>query len=533
MRALVHATSPLDRGIGAAALLAATLGLASCGIDRVGDSFSGGASMQVEVEVYKGPLSKEPEVQWGEFEALVGEAAASLASFNDHVLRIAINRGYLVPKPKKDNNEKVVPSPLLTIKPHFRGDRTQKQVETRTVAKIGEKEARHGDKKTESDIIWCNSPRLRASLVGSLLDRHYINCLHLAQLHDDVQHLTKTNQTLKNDIKKARPQPGTVDALDVLREGAEVGTQFKVKAFYWAETQMIDPPTRWLRLYMSTFANLAAEFGNQIASRADTLLKQCRNAQSKSVVTSNCSGMDRERLPLSVYLREVNPTEFANLFVHNRAGGLPIWEEVVSRPPWELGREDTRDRVRVIERLFADHNWSRINTVYASGQGDVRMAFIKDDIGNWNLKSFSNDPGELLSAYSTLTRAAVSAVASAASGGGGASGALALAGRIARGRVSPASTTAGGVDLTALSSAVGRQLDIIADRRKKAELAEAKPKSATPEQRAEARRKTYREMRTALEQYDALLESLQSAVTAPATGDPPGARDQLNRLTQY
>ncbi len=48
------------------------------------------------------------------------------------------------------------------------------------------------------------------------------------------------------------------------------------------------------------------------------------------------------------------------------------------------------------------------------------MAFIKDEIGNWNLKSFSNDPGKLLAAYRSAAdatlKSAARLAASAASG---------------------------------------------------------------------------------------------------------------------
>jgi len=291
---------------------------------------------------------------------------------------------------------------------------------------------------------------------------------------------------------------------------------------------------------MTTFADLAAEYGNQIASRADTLLQQCRST-GKGADLRNCTGTPRESLPLSVYLREVNPTEFANLFTYNRATGTPIWEEIATRPPWELGREETRDRVRVIERLFADHNWSRINTVYASGQGDVRMAFIKDDIGNWNLKSFSNDPTELLDAYNALARATVAQAAKLAGeigSGGGSAGlkeALSLAGRMARGRVGPPSPTAAGIDLAALESAVGRQLDLVTARRKQVEKdGPAAPADGETEEfktkKVEIRQQTYKDLRAVLVQYDAMLESLQAAVATSATGDSPGTASELEKL---
>jgi hypothetical protein len=82
------------------------------------------------------------------------------------------------------------------------------------------------------------------------------------------------------------------------------------------------------------------------------------------------------------------------------------------------------DRVKAVRRLFADHNWSNINTVYASGWGKGSMALIKDDIGNWNLKGFDSDPEDLLKAYKDVSIAALEtamkAVKAGAAGGAGA-----------------------------------------------------------------------------------------------------------------
>ena len=46
------------------------------------------------------------------------------------------------------------------------------------------------------------------------------------------------------------------------------------------------------------------------------------------------------------------------------------------------------------------------------------MAFIKDDIGNWDLKKFDNRPGELVDAYKKAGLAALQEVAKLASGAG-------------------------------------------------------------------------------------------------------------------
>ena len=61
--------------------LLAAFTLSGCG--GLAANFSAAASMRVEVEVYKGPLSKSVESQWGEFVGMVNEASDAFATFND------------------------------------------------------------------------------------------------------------------------------------------------------------------------------------------------------------------------------------------------------------------------------------------------------------------------------------------------------------------------------------------------------------------------------------------------------------------
>ena len=77
------------------------------------------------------------------------------------------------------------------------------------------------------------------------------------------------------------------------------------------------------------------------------------------------------------------PTDFLNLYTWNRAAAWALLEEMVWHHPLNaFSSNETADRVRVIERLFADHNWGKVNTVYGSGQGEFTMALVKDDVGN-------------------------------------------------------------------------------------------------------------------------------------------------------
>ncbi len=56
--------------------------LSGCG-SSIAANFSASASMRVEVEVYKGPLSKSVESQWGEFVGTVNEASDAFTTFRN------------------------------------------------------------------------------------------------------------------------------------------------------------------------------------------------------------------------------------------------------------------------------------------------------------------------------------------------------------------------------------------------------------------------------------------------------------------
>ena len=156
----------------------------------------------------------------------------------------------------------------------------------------------------------------------------------------------------------------------ILRNISEVAARMKVKALYWTHSLVVVQPDSYLtRIGTVTFSNLAAQYSNQLSSRSDAILKQLE-------------GKKRQLLPSSVYLGDTSPTDFPNVYVWDRAAAPALLSDMVFHPISAFSREDTRDRVRIIERLFADHYWTNINTVYASGQGTVRMALIKDDIGN-------------------------------------------------------------------------------------------------------------------------------------------------------
>jgi hypothetical protein len=147
--------------------------------------------------------------------------------------------------------------------------------------------------------------------------------------------------------------------------------------------------------------NAFAEASNQLTSRSDALL---------FYIDGITAGRKPEDLKLSLWIRDSTPTAFRNLeaWMHSR----PMLDSQI------LFDADTKEmkynKVRIVERLFADSYWSKINTVFAHGTGDTSIALIKDDIGNWNIKNFSSDPTEMVRSYTAVGRAALQIAASVA-----------------------------------------------------------------------------------------------------------------------
>ena len=208
---------------------------------------------------------------------------------------------------------------------------------------------------------------------------------------------------LKNDAKLLSGEFESVctdtSGNEHLTCASEFGHRLRSTAEFWATKHIgILSDSRRARIGLVELTNVAAELGNEVAARADALLKQNSRGNGLDAIT-------REQLPTSTYLQDSGATDYLNL--------VTWFDAAVDRP------DSTKlDRVRMIERLITDTHWSKINTVFAAGQGDVRMVFIKDDIGNWNLKSFSNDPTELVNAYKKVGFAALSTAAGLASSGG-------------------------------------------------------------------------------------------------------------------
>jgi len=234
-------------------------------------------------------------------------------------------------------------------------------------------------------------------------------------IRDDIAKIKHSNkQWFESYNKGAFINLDSYQVTAFLGQISRLSISLRDKAFRWAIGSVVGQSLNVaVRASVVNLIVASSENGNQLKNRADALMKQMQPY-----------GNDRRELPPSVALREAEPTDFINLYKWLGASTPGLFTSD------NLSVGSVGDRVKMVERLISDQYWSKINTVYASGRGKVSMAFIKDEVGNWNLKSFDNDPSELLHAYTTVSlealKKAAELAAAGSSGGASAAGDLAI-----------------------------------------------------------------------------------------------------------
>ncbi len=366
-------------------------------------AFSDSSAMRIEVEVYKGPLSLEPETQLGELYGYLVEAHNGLGKTHELIAEIRLT--YKCPqvpdngKPYSINcsildaieedalsYQKKLTIPICILNPSAQAVGTATCDENSVLSQIDAKD----DNRTNWKEFGKDQRRFNEKLSGQKLNLFK----------------EKPEEKLEGSYTRYR---------QALIEAGRIAAVMQAGAFRYATASSAGQSYSWdVRVGLTYLIMASSEYGNQIQARAEALLKQLGKY-----------GRDRRELPLSTHLRETEPTDFVHLF---------DWMD--GHTPWIYDyvtlnfSPNIEERIKIVERLYADHFWSKINTVYASGRGKTQMAFIKDETGNWNLKSFDNDPTELLEAYTNVAKKALQKAAELAAGaatGGSSSAGLVLA----------------------------------------------------------------------------------------------------------
>ncbi|HJT19232.1 MAG TPA: hypothetical protein VJ746_02100 [Nitrospira sp.] len=389
-----------------AVLLTATIGCTN-------NPIAGAGAMRIDIDVYKGPLSQEPEIQWGGIIGYLEEARRTILENTNFLLVVVQSRGFAAPQPDQ-NGDYFTPTLLHTL---LHGTSTA-SLPKDAYEYYAYRPSDDGHQQRGDPISWCN----KLDAEGLFDEIRYLDCLTLRTLYiDSLDALEEIDELLRDYVKPVHPSPNKPgkawipdDAIEMLTEIAELSNEFRAKAYRWsvssAAGQSLEPD---IRVSVIGFVMILSEYGNQLQARADALLKQHSSRDPKR---------DARELPLSTYLRDSDPTEFLHLYNWLDASddGSALYRLIKNILPGAASMP-VEDRIKAIQRLYSDHFWSKINSVHASGRGRVNMVFVKDEIGNWNLKNFENLPGELLESYfkvgQSLLQTAASLAGDAASGG--------------------------------------------------------------------------------------------------------------------
>ncbi len=352
--------------------------------------FQPAASIRVEVDVYKGPLSKPLAIQEAELKGIIHDAALVAQQFV------------------------TLQEKMVECKPTFLG------------------------------LFPDASCLITSSFAKNFNDKLCNTFFKLPHLLSVDKRKCEYNLVEQERIKKlisVKSDSSKEEYFQLLTFLAEIAAEMKTQSAATSAGMIPYVSSNdVLRIAQSLFAVMSSEYGNLIGSRVDTLMIQLYGYRDKITVNDqklSVSGKtnqynqqpsvkDQEsvaiypsQLHLSKYLSDSNATKVPNLYEWYDAkvpGLLEEWEYFIPG-----NNPSLRERVRIYETIFNDVYWSNVNTVYASGVDKVNMALIRDEIGNWNLKNFENDPTELLGAYKDLTiqsiKTAIELSSKSASGG--------------------------------------------------------------------------------------------------------------------
>ncbi len=411
-------------------------------------------AMRIDVDVYKGPLAHSSDTQFASLIGYLEETKRSLVHKINATLLIAANEGFenlgsktvtlITTNPgyvdsrrmqSEDNTKADCPHvyfKAVSVQAFLAGKQNNNE-STKEACSKSESEPENGtaglylyfpynDESAwkaptiNEPIGWCD----RLDAVGWYDLLSHSDCLMLRAVFSDSRDMLRdVDRLLGEHNKEVRVQHWDINewrTRKLLLDVAELASKIRKKVSDYAEGSVAGvTPNCKVRIAMMNFVLFASESGNQLRTRADALLKQL----------SLRDGRDARELALSTYLQDTEPTDFVHLFDWLSASADGCTGDWFRRYLWPgFPSISVQDRVKVLERLYGDYYWSRINTVHASGAGKVNKVFVKDGIGNWNLKNFENHPGELLEAYLSLgkkmleTAAKVAAASSGVAAGG-------------------------------------------------------------------------------------------------------------------
>lgn len=359
--------------------------------------FSGSAAMRIEVEVYKGPLSLEPEIQLGELRGYVREAYSALVKTNEFTASVARSRDFTkFPLAEKIDETNITSSTWCGDVAQFGIFQQFGYFDCQLLQSMFSDTILLLDRLALAlDSFPHTSPSKHEAQStapsGALPSGNTSSSSFSTFQQQNKEYATRSSNYDETTNSQNKPKDLLKEIRLFLEETNHAAASLQSAAFRYATAQTAGQSLNFkVRIATTNFIVIASEYSNQISSRVDALMKQLGN-----------EGRDRRELPLSVHLREAEPTDFVHLYKWMDATSNSFLNYFI------IGSGSVDERIKIIDRLYANHFWSKINTVYASGRGKTQMAFVKDETGNWNLKGYDNDPSELLDAYTNVAKTAL------------------------------------------------------------------------------------------------------------------------------
>jgi hypothetical protein len=136
-------------------------------------------------------------------------------------------------------------------------------------------------------------------------------------------------------------------------------------------------------------------------NQVEEALKQLEATRSESIPLRPAGAILRTATPVTAFQSNA-PTSSGNMLTRFLTDTVPIVGPIAKKIGTTFSHPDYNPELELrLDREF----WQPINHIELQGTGKTNYAVIKDDIGNWYVKSYSADPKDAMKAFSHLLSA--------------------------------------------------------------------------------------------------------------------------------
>jgi hypothetical protein len=142
--------------------------------------------------------------------------------------------------------------------------------------------------------------------------------------------------------------------------------------------------------------HLVKQFGRQspITLQAEAALKVAYDRRANMVRIRPAISYLRTSFPSTTLQRDANTTS-KNMLIRDTVKNIPIIGELFHE---DIAGMERAKITREIDKQF----WQNINRIKLSGGGQTNYVLMKDDVGNWVIKSYSSDPTDIIKSAKNL-----------------------------------------------------------------------------------------------------------------------------------